>query len=62
MKLSYQELRLIEKLLIKHHAITNNWKHGKRKKIVSDVNGLKLATKIIKEQLEVMDSYLEIME
>ena len=56
MKLSYQELQLIEKLLLKHHGI----KGFKRRKINSDINALTLATKIIKEQLEVMDSYLGI--
>ena len=54
MKLTYKELYLIEQLLLRHHGI----KYFKRKKIVTDINGLELATKIIKEQNKVLGGSL----
>ena len=50
MNLTYKELYLIERLLLKHHGI----KGFKRRKINSDINALTLASKIIKEQNRVL--------
>jgi hypothetical protein len=50
MELTYKELDLIDKLLMKHHGI----KGFKNRKIKSDINALELAIKIIKEQNRVL--------